>query len=696
MSYFKVIGTWQPASGSLFLQIKQKYLMALANDPATEIQELTQRINYLNYQYYQNSISEVSDYEFDMMLERLQQLEQQHPELRQPNSPTQRVGGTITKSFKTVYHKYPMLSLSNTYSEEDLREFDKRVRKIVGDEVEYVCEQKFDGVAISLTYENGEFVQGATRGDGTRGDDITANVRTIRDIPLQVHGKDYPESFEVRGEVFLPLQVFEQLNAEREEAGEQLLANPRNAASGTLKQQDSAIVASRKLGCFSYGFMSSPSPFDTHSESLQAIQKWGFKVSDTWRKCSSIDTVLDYINEWEQKRHELPIATDGVVVKVNSYALQEELGYTAKSPRWAIAYKYPAMSAVSRLLDIQYQIGRTGAVTPVAIMEPVLLAGTVVKRASVHNANEIQRLDLRLGDIVHVEKGGEIIPKITGVDFSKRPADSQPIIYPTHCPACGTELVRAEGEANFYCPNEEGCAPQIMSKLEHFISRKAMNIDELGPKTIEQLYNAGFVHNVADLYDITFEQLVNLERMGEKSANNILNSLEKSKQTPYDRVLFALGIRYVGSTVAKKLAEQFPDIESLRGALYEELIAVNEIGDRIAQSLLQYFSRPEHQELIERLKASGLQFKGENTAPEMESDKLDGKTFVISGVFESVSREELQRIIVSHGGKVVSSISAKLSYLVAGDKMGPSKLEKANKLGITILSEDEFLGMVSH
>ncbi|MBF8965122.1 NAD-dependent DNA ligase LigA [Pontibacter sp. FD36] len=670
--------------------------MALANDPATEIQELTQRINYLNYQYYQNSISEVSDYEFDMMLERLQQLEQQHPELRQPNSPTQRVGGTITKSFKTVHHKYPMLSLSNTYSEEDLREFDKRVRKIVGDEVEYVCEQKFDGVAISLTYENGEFVQGATRGDGTRGDDITANVRTIRDIPLQVHGKDYPESFEVRGEVFLPLQVFEQLNAEREEAGEQLLANPRNAASGTLKQQDSTIVASRKLGCFSYGFMSSPSPFDTHSESLQAIQKWGFKVSDTWRKCSSIDTVLDYINEWEQKRHELPIATDGVVVKVNSYALQEELGYTAKSPRWAIAYKYPAMSAVSRLLDIQYQIGRTGAVTPVAIMEPVLLAGTVVKRASVHNANEIQRLDLRLGDIVHVEKGGEIIPKITGVDFSKRPADSQPIIYPTHCPACGTELVRAEGEANFYCPNEEGCAPQIMSKLEHFISRKAMNIDELGPKTIEQLYNAGFVHNVADLYDITFEQLVNLERMGEKSANNILNSVEKSKQTPYDRVLFALGIRYVGSTVAKKLAEQFPDIEALRGAMYEELIAVNEIGDRIAQSLLQYFGRPEHQELIERLKAAGLQFKSENTAPEMESDKLEGKTFVISGVFESVSRDELQRIIVSHGGKVVSSISAKLSYLVAGDKMGPSKLEKANKLGITILSEDEFLGMVSH
>ena len=669
--------------------------MAFEKDPATEIQELTERINYLNYQYYQNSISEVTDYEFDMMLEQLIKLEEQYPDLRLPNSPTTRVGGTITKSFKTVYHKYPMLSLSNTYSEEDLREFDKRVRKVVGDEVEYVCEQKFDGVAISLTYENGTFVQGATRGDGTRGDDITANVRTIRDVPLQVHGTGFPALFEVRGEVFMPLQVFEQLNVEREEAGEQLLANPRNAASGTLKQQDSAIVASRKLGCFSYGFMSSPSPFDTHSESLQAIQKWGFKVSDTWRKCSSIEQVLEYINEWEKKRHELPIATDGVVVKVNSYALQEELGYTAKSPRWAIAYKYPAMSAVSRLLGIQYQVGRTGAVTPVALMEPVLLAGTVVKRASVHNANEIQRLDLRLGDTVFVEKGGEIIPKITGVDFSKRPADAMPIIYPTHCPACGSPLIRAEGEANFYCPNDQGCAPQIQAKLEHFISRKAMNIDELGPRTIEQLYNAGMVRNAADLYDLKFEQLLTLERMGEKSAGNIMNSLEKSKETPYDRVLFALGIRYVGSTVARKLAEHFPDIEALRGALYEELIAVNEIGDRIAQSILQYFSDPGHQQLIERLKAAGLQFKSEQTAPEMESDKLEGKTFVISGVFESVSREELQQLIASHGGKVVSSISAKLSYLVAGDKMGPSKLEKANKLGIKILSEDEFLQLVN-
>ncbi|MEJ8802029.1 NAD-dependent DNA ligase LigA [Pontibacter sp. H249] len=668
--------------------------MALEKDPAQEIKELTHRINYLNYLYYQNSVSEVSDFEFDAMLKRLHDLEDKHPELRDQNSPTQRVGGTITKSFKTVFHRYPMLSLSNTYSEEDLREFDKRVRKAIGDEVEYVCEQKFDGVAISLTYENGQFVQGATRGDGTRGDDISVNVRTIRDIPLHVQGQDYPNLFEVRGEVFMPLQVFEDLNAEREEAGEQLLANPRNAASGTLKQQDSSIVASRKLGCFSYSFHCDNSPFQTHSESLQAIQNWGFKVSDTWRKCGSVEDVLAYINEWETRRFELPIATDGVVVKVNSYHLQEELGFTAKSPRWAIAYKYPAMSAATKLLGIQYQVGRTGAVTPVALLEPVLLAGTVVKRASVHNANEIQRLDLRLGDTVFVEKGGEIIPKITEVDFSKRTADSEPILYPTHCPACGSELIRSEGEANFYCPNEKDCAPQIQAKLEHFISRKAMNIDELGPKTIEQLYKAGYVRNAADLYDLTLEQLAGLERMGEKSANNILKSLEKSKEVAYDRVLFALGIRFVGSTVAKKLAEQLPDIVALRGASYEDLVSINEIGDRIANSILEYFQDPEHVQLVERLKASGLQFKAEISPIEMESDRLTGQTFVISGAFESISREELQQLIASHGGKVVSSISGKLNYLVAGDKMGPAKLEKATKLGIKILSEDEFLQMI--
>lgn len=668
--------------------------MALKKDPALEIQELAERINYLNYQYYQNSVSEVPDYEFDMMLKRLQDLEEQFPELRLPNSPTLRVGGTVTKSFGTVYHKSPMLSLGNTYTEEDLREFDNRVRKAIGENVEYVCEQKFDGVAISLTYENGLFVQGATRGDGTRGDNITANVRTIRDVPLQVHGDDYPEVFEVRGEVFLPLQVFEQLNTERDEAGEQLLANPRNAASGTLKQQDSAIVASRKLGCYSYSFHCAVNPFDSHSESLQAIRKWGFKVSDTWRKCSTIEEVLAYINEWETRRFELPIATDGVVVKVNSFALQQELGYTSKSPRWAIAYKYAALSAATKLTGIQYQVGRTGAVTPVALLEPVLLAGTVVKRASVHNANQIKLLDLRLGDMVFVEKGGEIIPKITGVDLSKRPADSQPIIYPTHCPACGTPLVRSEGEAHFYCPNDEGCPPQIKAKLEHFISRKAMNIDGLGPETIEQLYTNGLIHNVADLYDLTFDQLANLERMGEKSANNVLNSLEISKETPYGRVLFALGIRFVGSTVARKLAEQLPDIAALQGATYEEFIAINEIGDRIANSIIAYFNDPDNNVLVERLKTAGICFKEDTTAPAIESDKLTGKTFVISGVFESLSREELQQLITSHGGKVVNAISAKLSYLVAGDKMGPAKLEKANKLSIPILSESQFLEMI--
>ncbi|WP_439883543.1 NAD-dependent DNA ligase LigA [Pontibacter sp. MBLB2868] len=668
--------------------------MAIEKDQALEIKELTHRINYLNYQYYQNSVSEVSDYEFDQMLKRLQELEELHPELRQPNSPTQRVGGTITKSFKTVEHKYPMLSLGNTYSAEELREFDARVRKSVGDEVEYVCEQKFDGVAISLTYENGQFIQGATRGDGMRGDDITANVRTIRDVPLQAHGQGFPDLFEVRGEVFMPLPVFEQLNIDREEAGEQLLANPRNAASGTLKQQDSSIVAHRKLGCFSYGFYCIPNPFETHSESLQAIQKWGFKVSDTWRKCNSIEEVLAYINEWEERRFELPIATDGVVVKVNSYALQEELGFTSKSPRWAIAYKYAAMSAVTILKGIQYQVGRTGAVTPVALLEPVQLAGTVVKRASVHNANEIKRLDLRLGDTVFVEKGGEIIPKITGVDFSERKADSIAILYPENCPACGTTLVRVEGEANHYCPNEKGCPPQIMGKLEHFISRKALYIDSIGPKTVEQLFSSKLVNDVADLYDLKYEQLIGLDRMGEKTVNNILEGLQKSKEIPFDRVLFGLGIRFVGSTVAKKLVEQFPDIEALKGATYEELVAVNEIGDRIANSILEYFRNPEHILLVERLKQAGLQLKAENNAPEIESDRLEGKTFVISGVFQSVSRDELQQLIISHGGKVVSSISAKLAYLVAGDKMGPSKLEKATKLGITILSEDQFLEMI--
>ncbi|MDQ4141101.1 MAG: NAD-dependent DNA ligase LigA [Bacteroidota bacterium] len=660
------------------------------------IQELTQRIHYLNYQYYQNSISEVSDYDFDMLLEELIRLEKEYPQYRLPNSPTQRVGGTITKTFKTVLHKYPMLSLSNTYSEEDLREFDKRVRKVLEGDFEYICEQKFDGVAISLTYQNGELSLGATRGDGTRGDDITQNIRTIRALPLHLQEGDYPAEFEVRGEAFMPFSVFQKLNAEREELGEILLANPRNATSGTLKLQDSSVVAKRKLSCFMYSLLAQPLPFDTHSESLKALQRWGFPVSDTYRKCANLEEVLEYINEWETKRFTLPIATDGIVIKVNNFHQQEELGYTAKSPRWAIAYKYKAMSASSRLQSIRYQVGRTGAVTPVALLEPVQLAGTTVKRASLHNANEILRLDIHEGDVLFVEKGGEIIPKITGVDKSQRIPDSQPVKYRDTCPACGTPLVRTEGEAHFYCPNDTGCPPQIKAKIEHFITRRAMNIENLGPETIEQLYEEGLVRNVADLYDLKFEQLVHLERLGEKSVNNLLNGIEKSKEVPYDRVLFALGIRFVGSTVARKIADRFASIETLQAASYEDLISVPEIGDRIALSILSYFKSEENLQLLERLKAAGLQFsREEKTNKTAASTRLTGLSFVISGVFETHSREEIQDLITQNGGKVVSSISKKLSYLVAGDKMGPSKLEKANELGIKIISENEFLEMIA-
>jgi DNA ligase (NAD+) len=660
------------------------------------IQELTQRIHFLNHQYYQNSISEVSDYDFDMLLEELSRLEQEYPTYRLPNSPTQRVGGTITKTFKAVKHKYPMLSLSNTYSEEDLREFDKRVRKVLEGDFEYICEQKFDGVAISLTYQNGELNLGATRGDGTRGDEITQNIRTIRALPLHLQTGDYPTEFEVRGEAFMPFSVFQQLNAEREDIGELLLANPRNATSGTLKLQDSSVVAKRKLSCFMYSLLAQPLPFETHSESLEALQRWGFPVSPTYRKCADLEEVLAYINEWETKRFNLPIATDGIVIKVNNFNQQEELGYTAKSPRWAIAYKYKAMSASSRLQSIRYQVGRTGAVTPVALLEPVQLAGTTVKRASLHNANEILRLDIHEGDVLFVEKGGEIIPKITGVDKTQRLPDSQPVKYRDTCPACGTPLVRTEGEAHFYCPNDTGCPPQIKAKIEHFITRRAMNIENLGPETIEQLYTEGLVRNVADLYDLKKEQLVHLERLGEKSVNNLLAGLEKSREVPYDRVLFAIGIRFVGSTVARKITEKFASIETLQAASYEDLINVPEIGDRIALSILSYFKNEENLQILERLKTAGLQFsREENQNPAATSTKLAGLTFVISGVFETHSREELQDLISQNGGKVVSSISKKLSYLVAGDKMGPAKLEKANELEIKIISEVEFLNMLA-
>lgn len=676
---------------------------------AARIQELTRLINHYNFQYYQNSVSEVSDFEFDMLLEELNQLETAFPNLQAINSPTRRVGGTITKSFQTVYHQYPMLSLSNTYSEAELREFDNRVRKVLEGDFEYVCELKFDGVAMSLTYENGELVRGVTRGDGTRGDDVTENVRTIKNIPLHLQGENFPQKFEVRGEVFMPFSVFETINKEREDIGEALLANPRNAASGTLKMQDSSVVAKRKLSCYVYSLLGEKLPFETHSETLEALKKWGFDVSPTYRLCKNIEEVLAYINEWETKRFELPIGTDGIVVKVNSFAEQEELGYTAKSPRWAIAYKYKAMNAATPLLDITYQVGRTGAVTPVAMLKPVQLAGTTVKRASLHNSNEIERLGIHVGDTVFVEKGGEIIPKITGVDVSKRLAAATPVKYVDHCPACGSELIRAEGEANFYCPNEDGCPPQIKGKLEHFISRKALNIESLGEGKIELLFDKGLVRTVDQFYDLSEENLLGLEKVmedeitgkvrkvsfREKTVENMLTAIEKSKEVPFDRVLFGLGIRFVGNTVAQKLAAHFRNIDNLRVATLEELVSVPEIGDRIAFSVQHFFSKPEHQEMIEKLRAKGLQMElpeKENAGP--VSEKLAPHTFVISGVFEKFSRDELQDLITQNGGKIVSSISKKLSYLVAGDKMGPAKLEKATSLGVKIISEDEFLQML--
>ncbi|AKQ45341.1 DNA ligase [Rufibacter radiotolerans] len=678
--------------------------------PEARILELTNKLNYLNYQYYQNSVSEVSDYEFDQMLLELQKLEEENPQFRSDNSPTQRVGGTITKHFPTVKHKYPMLSLSNTYSEDEVREFDTRVRKVTGDYVEYICELKFDGVAMSLTYTNGALTAGVTRGDGTRGDDITPNVRTIRTVPLHLQGEDVPAEVEVRGEVFMPFHVFEELNKEREEIGEALMANPRNATSGTLKLQDSKEVARRRLSMYAYGLLSTPTLFESHSQSLEALQRWGLNVSSSWRKCSTIEEVMAFIHEWETKRFELPIATDGIVVKVNSYAQQEELGYTAKSPRWAMAYKYKAMEAVTELLGIEYNVGRTGAVTPVALMKPVLLAGTTVKRASLHNANEIERLGLMVHDFVTVEKGGEIIPKVTAVKTELRPANAEPIVYPSVCPSCGTALIRHEGEANHYCPNEKGCPPQVKGKLEHFISRKAMNILSLGEGKIELLVEQGLVTSPDHLYDLTYDTLFGLKKtfvneetgitrvvtFQKTTVENILKALEKSKEAPFDRVLFALGIRFVGNTVAQKLAQYFRNIDALRAATEEELIAVPEIGGRIAASVREYFQDLSNVHLIERLRFHGLQLDlGEIAIIEPASDKLAGLTFVVSGVFAGYSREELQDTIIANGGKIVSSISKKLSYLVAGEKMGPSKLEKATSLGVKIVTEDEFNKMLA-
>ncbi|GAB5523800.1 MAG: NAD-dependent DNA ligase LigA [Roseivirga sp.] len=676
----------------------------------TRIATLSQQIDYHNDLYYQKNISEISDYEFDKLLEELIALENQYPEFKSEDSPSQRVGGTITKEFDTVVHKYRMLSLGNTYSKEELLDFDGRVAKgLEGQDYEYLCELKFDGVALSLTYENGLLKRAVTRGDGTQGDDITANARTIRTIPLKLKG-DVPAEFEVRGEAFFPIKEFERVNAEREDIGEDRLANPRNAASGTLKMQNSAVVAHRKLDCYLYYLLGENLNVENHSDAVETIAQWGFNVSPTYQRCKDIDEVLAYIKAWEDKRHDLPVETDGIVIKVNNLSQQEQLGFTAKNPRWAIAYKYKAESATTVLESISYQVGRTGAITPVANLSPVLLAGTTVKRASLHNANEIARLDLRIGDTVHVEKGGEIIPKVTAVDLSQRHADSAPVEYITLCPECDTPLEQKEGEANHYCTNTEGCPPQILGRLEHFIQRKAMDIDSLGPETLRGLLDNGLIRNYADLYDLSFEQLNGLEfrtfsekkgdyairSLREKSASNIFKAIQESKAVPFERLLFGLGIRFVGKTVAEKLADHFVTVEALGQATYEQLIEVPEIGDRIAESVVEFFADPKNTSLIDRLAQAGLQLAAEKKEIVVEGDSLTDKTFVISGVFTQFSRDELKEKIKANGGKVVSSISGKLDYLLAGNKMGPSKLEKANKLGTTIISEQDFLDMIAN
>ena len=598
--------------------------------PQEQIKNLTEKLNDLNFQYYQNSNSEVPDFKFDKLLEQLVNLENQYPEFIRNNSPTHRVGGTISKEFESVNHNYPMLSLGNTYNEKDLADFDDRVRKTLGEaDYEYICELKFDGVALSMWYENGTLIRGVTRGDGVRGDDITANVRTIKTIPLNIQAKNMPIRFEVRGEGFMPLSTFEVLNKEREDIGEQLLANPRNAASGTFKMQDSRVVAKRKMDCYIYQFLADEEVFNTHEESLNRMKELGFNVSQTWEKCKNIEEVLAFINQWDMERYELPLNTDGIVIKVNSFAQREILGYTAKSPRWAISYKYQSESVSTLLESISYQVGRTGNITPVANLKPVQLAGTTVKRASIHNANEIIRLDLHLGDYVFVEKGGEIIPKITAVDLEKRKGNLDKIQFPINCPECGTLLIRKEGEANHYCPNDGGCPPQIKGKIEHFIQRKALNIENLGTETIDMFYRKELVRTPADLYDLKYENLLNLEGFKEKSIQNILTGVEKSKQIPFKQVLFGIGIRFVGATVAEKLAVYFNNVDNLAKASQVNLLRVPEIGERIAQSVVEYFQNADNQEFIARLKASGLQFTHSDVEIVVEGDKLAGKTFVI-------------------------------------------------------------------
>ncbi len=658
-----------------------------------QIEALRTELDRHNYNYYVLSAPTISDREFDEKMKTLQDLEAAHPEYDDPNSPTHRVGSDLSKEFEQVVHKYPMLSLGNTYSEADVRDFYERTARALNEPFEIVAELKFDGTSISVTYEEGRMVRAVTRGDGTKGDDVTANVRTIRSVPLRLYG-NYPAALEVRGEILLPWAEFDRLNAEREAQEEPLFANPRNAASGTLKQQNSAVVAARKLDAYFYYVLGEELPADTHYGNLQYARSLGFKISDAIRLCRSIDDVFDYINHWDTERKNLPVATDGIVLKVNSLRQQRLLGFTAKNPRWAIAYKFQAEQAETRLNSVSFQVGRTGAVTPVANLEPVLLAGTVVKRASLHNADIIKSLDLHIGDQVYVEKGGEIIPKIVGVNKEARGMMmGDNVRFIRRCPVCGTPLVRIEGEAAHYCPNDVACPPQIKGRIEHFVTRKAMNIN-MGPETVEDLYEAGLVHNVADLYALKITDLMHLERWAEKSARNLLESLRASRQVPFERVLYALGIRYVGETVAKRLALAFRSMENLEKATFEALLAVDDIGERIAQSVRDYFADERNRAIVERLKTYGLQMELSEAAQQATGDKLKGLTIVISGTFSKHSRDEYKALIEQNGGKNGSSVSGKTDYILAGENMGPAKLQKAEKLGVKIIDEDDFLKMI--
>ncbi len=658
------------------------------------IDQLRKELHAHNYNYYILNAPVISDQEFDRLMRELQDLEAKHPEHYDENSPSVRVGSDISKEFRQVEHRYPMLSLGNTYSEAEVADFYERVRKSLNEDFEICCELKFDGTSISLIYEEGKLVQAVTRGDGVRGDDVTDNVKTIHSIPLVLQGSGYPDSFEIRGEILMPWKVFEELNRERELREEPLFANPRNAASGTLKLQNSAAVASRKLDAFLYYMPGDNLPHDGHYENLQEAAKWGFKISKHMRKARTLQEIFDFINYWDTERKNLPVATDGIVLKVNSRRQQRNLGYTAKSPRWAIAYKFQAERALTRLEKVTYQVGRTGAVTPVANLAPVQLSGTVVRRASLHNADIIASLDLHMGDMVYVEKGGEIIPKITGVDLASRPAGSEKVTFITHCPECGSKLVRYEDEAAHYCTNESTCPPQIKGRIEHFISRRAMNIEGLGPETVDQFYQEGMIRDAADLYTLRASDICRLERMGEKSAENIVNGIEKSKQVPYERVLFALGIRFVGETVAKKVARAFPSIDKLESATLDDLVHVDEIGEKIAQSILRYFHDERNRTFVTRLREAGLQMETSEEDQSGRTDRLQGKSIVISGVFARHSRDDYKALIERHGGKNVGSISKKTSFILAGENMGPSKLEKAEKLNIPIINEDDFLAMI--